>query len=67
MKEVTAATDWKKVKNAERSVFQAKVRNINDKSEVVKARRGPQNNQETGQTRWIVKPKSETIGKHQGG
>lgn len=49
-----------------RSVFQAKVRNIN-KSEVVKARGGPQKNQKTGQTRWIVKPGSETIGQHQGG
>ena len=50
-----------------RSVFQAKVRNINDKSEVVKARGGPQKNQKTGQTRWTVKPGSETIGQHQGG
>ena len=33
------------------SVFQAKVRNINDKSRVVKARRGPQKNQNMGQMR----------------
>ena len=33
------------------SVFQAKVRNINDKSRVVKARRGPQKNQKMGQMR----------------
>lgn len=41
------------------SAFQAKVRNTNDKSRVVKARRGPQKNQKMGQMRRIVKPRSE--------
>lgn len=49
------------------SAFQTKVRNTNDKAELLRQERGPQKNQKMGQMREIVKPRSENRGSTSGG